>query len=281
MATRQAPGSACAGGRSASGRAGPVVGFTPKRIRPLNPAEIVAHWDILRDTCTAKHGLESAAERLRVDMAFAEALQHALQHGLPAKVPNNTHAFAAVQQALECSSAAQVLAIAPLPASVTRQLLQHCGYTGDQFEAVDLHNVRSFADLPCEFEECVAADSSTETHVIMDTFDELRSMKDRLLGQHQSSAEGVQAMLAQQLASTAPRPEDCTKAAEESHNLDAPGHAQDRFKLHLCDWGRASPAMKAHAAADSTYHVMSSHDLAGVLGVGFERKVLDHVAWSG
>lgn len=240
----------------------------------------MAHWDILKDTCSAKHGLESAAERLRIDMAYAEALQHALQHGLPDNVPNGTHAFTAVQQAIACTASAQVLAVTPLPGNVTLQLLQTCGYSGDQIEAIEMQRVRGFADLPCSFEECSAGGTHTETHVIMDTLDDLRLMKSRLLGQHKRSTEAVQAQLAQQLAH--PDVEDAYSDEQKSTASASEANAQvsPAFKLHLCDWGRVSPAMKAQVALDGSFHSMTSYELASLLGVGAERQVLDHVAWS-
>ena len=187
-----------AGGRSVSGREGPVVGRRPRNIKPLNPIEIVEHWDILRDTCTTKHGL-TPADQLRLSRAVIEALQHALDHGLPPYTPPQTHMLA-VQQALACLRNHQVMVVAPQPAQVTAQLLAKAGYDASQFDIADQRRVHALAHLPCAEDSYYADTSGTETHVIMDTLDELLAFRRQLLGLDRAC--GPQALLQEQLESS-------------------------------------------------------------------------------
>jgi hypothetical protein len=261
-----------AGGRSASGRQGPVVGRRPRGIRPLNPAEIVAHWDILRETCRAKHDLEAPSARVAVLDHVGSELAFALHSGVPDEVRCTTAAYPAVQQAIRTSAlACQVVVLSPYLGKVTQQLLERSGISGASISTLCLQHLRASGDLEQHSAAQAGSCTGAETHVIADSLEELLSIRSKLLGLE--APGGAEAGLQRQWSAAALAREEA--GVQESAEACSAG----AFKLHLCEWGRATASMRAQVAVDASLHSMSEVQLATLLDVTDVGDVMDGVAW--
>ena len=258
-----------------AGREGPVVGYTPRRVRPLNPIEIVAHWDILRDTCGLRHGLEEPGAWQGAIDEVSVALGHALQQGLPAGVPNCLCAHPAVRNALAAMDCRNWLVVlSPYPATTTQELLDRCGYDAIKSRIVCSSDVQSFADLQHvaqgdHIDRKSSSSETRETHVLMDSVRELELLSEKLLGPEGPAQ--LQKSLAQSWA--------LDQSQESVADFTRASMRVDAFKMHLCGWGRSTAQMRAEAAAHGTMHALSSVELASLLDVSHVATVMDGIPW--
>ena len=249
------------------------MGYTPRRVRPLNPIEIVAHWDILRDTCGLRHGLEEPGAWQGAIDEVSAALEHALQQGMPEGVPNCLCAHPAVRDALAAMDRRHCLVVlSPYPAATTQELLDRCGYGAIDLRIVCSSDVQSFADLQHVAQGDHRKSSSSElreTHVLMDSVRELELLSEKLLGPEGPGQ--LQKSLAQSWA--------LDQAQESVADFTRASMRVDAFKMHLCGWGRSTAQMRAEAAAHGTMHALSSVELASLLGVSHVATVMDGIPW--
>jgi hypothetical protein len=254
-----------AGGRSATGRQGPVVGKQPRRTRPLNPVEIVSNWDILRDACIARHGMDSPELQQELTTTVAAVMESVLENGFPDGMDGRLSAYPHVQQALAWSGPKICVAVlSHFPEHVTRQVLSACGYDISKMAIMEFDAVHSFDDLPFSDDATHQVPQEVETHVIMDSLRQLNIMKEKLLGM--GGAAGVRERLHALW-------HDHPAAEQEA------AHSPCSFKLCLCDWGVATPGMRARALSDGSMSCISDVQLADLLDVTHVDEVMDGIAW--
>ena len=274
-------------------------------MRPLNPAEIVAHWATLKYACCARQEiparilLAEAADRAHTAMAAV------LRHGVPEAFTVQPHA--AVQSAIRNSaSVEQVVLVSEFAHPVATELLALCGYSDDArvtflqlpaSRSAESDSLEDSAHLPsrpqlrpydelqkqCTPEFGRAAD--LETHVLMDTLQSLRSVESMWLhscsyettmcGPDTSWTQNVASAASTQIGSSVDVHSELITAAEDS----SCGNSPAQLKLHLCEWGRCTASMQASAAANPSVQVVSSAQLAELLDVSHMDEVMDGVAW--
>jgi hypothetical protein len=218
--------------------------------------EIVSNWDILRGTCIARYELQDPAQRLEVSDAVDKVLHQALVEGTADAALAAPAAYSTVRHALTAARC-KLSVLSHYSRGVTEAALEQCGYDLKALSTVRLCAVRDQQDLYGGKQ----AGGEHELHVILDNFDTLCRLKDRLFGKR--TAEAVREELREQWG----------RVSEG----DVEQVRSQAFKLHLCEW--TPNGVRGALALDPVMHMLSEVSLAELLNVQDVDTVMDGLSW--
>lgn len=233
-----------------------MVGRSPQHVRPLTAVEIVSNWDILRGTCIARYGLQDASQRREVVEAVDSVLHQALVHGTEGTALAAPAPYSPVRHAISAASC-RLSVLSHYSSQVTEAVLHQCGYNLETINIVQLCCVQRLQDL----NNAELDMQGKHLHIILDNFDSLCRLKERLLGKR--TAEVIRQELQNQWHN------------DSETELDQ--DSSQAFKLHLCDW--TPNGVRGAVAADPAMHMLTEVSLADLLRVENVDTVMDGLSW--